>query len=405
MYTSMFRKAMLGDTATLNLDFTTTGVLDSRLTFTRSSTGTYINSSGYVTTASTNVARFDYDPVTLAPRGLLVEGQVTNVATNSNAIGNAGGLTRTYPTGIISPDGTANAQRFTKSDTTTPRYIQPTTLFTVPASTAYTVSIWIKYDGYAFTTQIQSNSGLDWGGNWTASFVIAAGGITVGSRTGICSASTVTAYPNDWYRCTATITTGAVPTGSNPSFLIDVVGTTGVSVLVYGVQLELGSSASSYIVTGASGVTRNIDSLTMTGTNFSSWFNSAEGTFLAEFQTPYSGQTTNANNFLLLNSDASKRIMYFNTGAETMATFDGTTILTAVGDVTGSIAKCASTYTSTARSIVSNGGTVTTGAVVAGYSTASSLGIGLTNPNMLIRKLKFYPTALPNANIQTLTAP
>ena len=279
-----------GDGSTLSLDFTT-GVLDPRLTFTRSTTATYINSSGYVTTmgaAPTNdptKARFDYSPTNIGqPRGLLVEGQTTNVANNSNALANAGGLTRTYPTGVISPDGTENAQRFTKSDATTPRYIYPTTLFTVPASTAYTASIWIKYDGYAFTTQIQSDTAMDWGGAWTAAFVIATGGITVGSRTGICSASTVTPYPNGWYRCTATITTGAAPTGANPRFLIDVVGTTGVSVLVYGLQLEAGSGASSYVPTGASQVTRNADlcymsdisSLSYSATNGSMFY---EGSF------------------------------------------------------------------------------------------------------------------------------
>ena len=183
------------------------------------------------------------------------------------------------------------------------------------------------------------------------------------------------------------------------------VGTTPGNVFVWGDQFEAGTGASSYIPTGASQVTRNIDALTITGTNFSSWFNSSQGTFVAEFQTLYSGQTVDGNLFLALNSDSTKRIMYLNTGAETMASFDGTTALISVGDVTGNIAKCASTYTSTARSIVSNGGTVTTGAVVAGYSSATSLGVGLTNPKMLLRKLKFYPTALTNAEIQTLTAP
>jgi hypothetical protein len=95
--------------------------------------------------------------------------------------------------------------------------------------------------------------------------------------------------------------------------------------------------------------------------------------------------------------------MYLNTSAESAGTFDGTTAIVSIGDVTGSIAKCASTYTSTARSIVSNGGTVTTGAVVAGYSSATSLGIGLTNPKMLLRRLKFYPTALYNIQLQALT--
>jgi hypothetical protein len=252
----------------------------------------YVN-TGAVATAYIPTTTTEGVVNTTEPRGLLVEGQATNVATNSNALANAGGLTRTYPTGVISPDGTENAQRFTKTDVTTPRFIYPTTLFTVPASTAYTASIWIKYDGYAFTTQFQSDTGLDWGGYWTASFVITAGGITVGSRSGICSASTVTPYPNGWYRCTATITTGAVPTGTNPRLLIDVVGTTGVSVLVYGLQLEAGSGASSYIPTGASQVTRNADKMSMTDISTMQW-NQTAGTFCLHMDV---AAETNTNAF------------------------------------------------------------------------------------------------------------
>ena len=60
MYTSMFRKAMLGDTATLALDFTT-GTMPTAVTFTRADStarATYIDASGYVkTVASAGAAR------------------------------------------------------------------------------------------------------------------------------------------------------------------------------------------------------------------------------------------------------------------------------------------------------------------------------------------------------------
>ena len=74
----LFMLNSLGDGSTLSLDFTT-GVLDPRLTFTRSTTGTYINGSGYVTSAAIDAPRFDYDPTTLTPRGLLIEGSASNL--------------------------------------------------------------------------------------------------------------------------------------------------------------------------------------------------------------------------------------------------------------------------------------------------------------------------------------
>jgi hypothetical protein len=374
------------------------------------------------TTAAYHAPRFDYSPTNIGqPRGLLVEGQTANIATNSNALASAGGLTRTYPTGVISPDGTENAQRFTKSDATTPRYIYPTTLFTVPASTAYTASIWIKYDGYAFTTQIQSDTAMDWGGAWTAAFVIATGGITVGSRTGICSASTVTAYPNGWYRCTATITTGAAPTGANPRFLIDVVGTTGVSVLVYGLQLEAGSGASSYIPTGASQVTRTADHCTIPTASFipgnpypQTLFvdcipNTPSGAFLdivRVFDRTVGGTFSYGT-----------EIYYYTASTMTVsrkiAASTNTERSFASGLAYGTRHKFAlsidaSSYSGSYDGVTALG--VAT-APTALATVATHLGIGCSgdsSPNAVmfgtIRQIKFYPTALSQTQINTLTA-
>jgi hypothetical protein len=354
------------------------------------------------TTAAYYAPRFDYSPTNIGePRGLLIEGQATNVATNSNALANAGGLTRTYPTGFISPDGTENSQRFTKTDATTPRYIYPTTSFTVPASTAYTASIWIKYDGYAFTTQIQSDTAIDWGGAWTAAFVIASGGITVGSRTGICSASTVTPYPNGWYRCTATITTGAAPTGLNPRFLIDVIGTTGVAVLVYGLQLEAGSGASSYIPTGASGVTRNAELCSMTGTNFSSWWNQTEGTAFIETvgmtkPTDLTYRAFTISQFNAVPYQIGATWIYDNSGFR-------------ITELASSATKHAVALKANDFAISNGTSTIRTGTGAFG-STYDRLTLGsyentTAHMNGCIKRFKYYPTRLTNAQLQALTAP
>ena len=67
----------------LALDFTT-ATLDPRVTFTRSgNTATVINSSGVIVGVNADIPRFDFDPVTLICRGLLIEESRTNVLLNS----------------------------------------------------------------------------------------------------------------------------------------------------------------------------------------------------------------------------------------------------------------------------------------------------------------------------------
>lgn len=74
--------AMTG-TASLMLDFINGTALDSRITFTRSSTATRTNNLGVIESVAINTPRFDYDPVTLTSKGLLIEEQRTQLLLNS----------------------------------------------------------------------------------------------------------------------------------------------------------------------------------------------------------------------------------------------------------------------------------------------------------------------------------
>lgn len=67
----------------MSLDFTT-ALLDSRVSITRAlNTSTAVNSSGVIATVNANLPRFDYDPTTLACKGLLIEETRTNLVLNS----------------------------------------------------------------------------------------------------------------------------------------------------------------------------------------------------------------------------------------------------------------------------------------------------------------------------------
>jgi hypothetical protein len=104
-----------GTRPALDLNFLS-GSLDSRVTFTRASTARAYNSSGVLTSYTTDTPRFDYDPVTLAPKGLLIEEARTNLFLNS-AVGVTQSCTVTaaahtlsfFGTGTITLTGTSTA--------------------------------------------------------------------------------------------------------------------------------------------------------------------------------------------------------------------------------------------------------------------------------------------------------
>lgn len=63
--------------------------LSGPLTFTRSTTGSRINSAGVLETIAINQPRFMHDPITGAPRGILIEGGKTNSLLHTEALDNA----------------------------------------------------------------------------------------------------------------------------------------------------------------------------------------------------------------------------------------------------------------------------------------------------------------------------
>jgi hypothetical protein len=265
------------------LDFTT-GALDPRVTITRAlNTATAINSSGFIAVVNANLPRFDYNPVTLAPRGLLIEEARTNLLTYSEDFSNAvwfksaGSVTTDVTT---SPDGTVDADTFIE-DTSTGTHIIRFQPFTLTSGVTYTSALYVKANGRNRVRLIN----FDGVSSIVSIYDLSAG--TVVSGTG-----SIVSMGNGWYRVIQTFT--AVSTlATNFAYQISLDnGTTnnypgnGTSgVFIWGAQLEAGAFATSYIPTVASTVTRNADVVTMTGTNFSSWYNASEGALMTEAST------------------------------------------------------------------------------------------------------------------------
>jgi hypothetical protein len=435
MIGSMFRKAMIGDGSTLNLDFTTmtaTADLTARgLTFTRGSTGTRINASGFVETMSNNVARFDHDPTTGAPRGLLVEGQVSNIVTYSgdltqNGAGHWSGRTNlvtTNWTGFTAPDNTASAVKIIP-DTTSGRHTIENNAPNIVNGTTYTASAFVKADGYTVASLVVA------GGQARRNFTLTGAG-SLGSQFGATNTATIDPVGTQgWYRVTMTwtsTTTGSVAfwIGVPQNATTDVVSSwsgNGTSAIqAWGAQLETGSGASSYIPTGASQATRNVDICTMSNIAALN-YNANGGTLFAHFSN--NNENANFAGSIGFNNGANYA-QRFRWGSGTLlASYFQTNGTTALGsNLAGSrtsfaSAKAATSYsfdgttTSTAMSI--NGAqasTTPTSSAVSGVSIATAFALNSDNssaatayPSIAIRSVKFYPTALTMAQMNAITA-
>ena len=390
------------------------------------------------TTENYSTPRFDYSPTTVgSPNGLLIEGAATNLTkfseTFTNAYWNTTANNVTAADSVAtSPTGVAlTASTLTEIAGTVSRHVhQLVGEFTPAASTAYTMSCFVKQPTSNAIRYVQFAF-------WSAGFGLTAymnydlqtG--TVGTGGAGITASSITPYPNGWYRITARATSVAVPGVSG--FQLGFSTTSGAvrtesytasaplkSIQLFGAQVEIGSGASSYISTGASQVTRNADECRMTGTNFSSWFAGAtEGVFFAEYEKP---RKLGSQDYVALSTVyAAGALLNITTNTGTLwpssicwptggALFPGG-ITTACPAVTKRAIRWFngndfSNFADGVLGTTSNGtGTLTMTMLNVGATTNTGTSSTADWLNSCIKKIKFYPTALPNADIQTLTAP
>ena len=306
--------------ATLSLNFLA-GLNDSRITYSGGTNGTRVNSSGVIVAATT--PRFDYNPVTHAARGLLVEESRTNLILNNTAMS-------------------------TQNVTT--------------AATPYTLSF------YGTGTVTLS-------GTSTAGPLVGTG-----------------AYPN---RVTLTFT----PTAG--TLTLTVTGS------VEYAQLEAGSFATSVIINAGSALTRTADSAVMTGTNFSSWYNQSEGTFV--FQ--YANAPTDVQRPVIIVRRSGDPNYRLQMDTALSYAIDAGAITSATG--TGAAkagAKIASAFKTDSFATSTNGGAVSADTSGANPNALDQMTIGYFDfgsgdrLNGHIQQITYYPRRSANEQLQALTA-
>ena len=405
---------------TLDLNFAATKTLDRRITFTRDSFGTFTDDMGIVRYASNNVPRFDHDPTTGESLGLLIEESRTNILNYSDLIsGYSGswwrnsGTTVSRGSDVTAPDGTVSAWNTVYNGTSGDgNVVRHAGEVTTSNSTVYTLSLFAKIP--STNTYIQGVRIRTYNSNHSCQFNLSTGTI-VGTSEGT-TTNRMEAYPNGWYRCSITFTSGTdgnqgvqfyLMNNSNNTLLNDS-NANGEALYLWGAQLEASAFPTSYIPTGSSAVTRAADITTIKGTNFTDFYNQTEGTAFVHALMPnsvgasglpaYAFKTSaNSNYHLGFSRDNTGAYHYIRTSDANTYTYES--LVNEYRAVLGIKTNDLNSYINDANQNV-NLSTITlfdADILYLGYTAASNV------LNGHIKRFSYYPKRLPDAQLRGLT--
>lgn len=358
----------------------------------------FYNPGAAPTVASYYGPRFDYDPVTLAAKGLLIEEQRTNICLYSSDLSNlpwtyGGTVSLTYNT-TTAPDGTITADTITVvsgADTGVYQNI------TCASSTTYTWSLYVKLG-----TMVASDYKIAIYDNTNLAFIA------------VDIVPTQTPSSTAWTRITYTFTTPATCVSVRPYCFRNSLSAA-TSVNVWGMQLEQGAFATSYIPTVAASLTRAADFASVTGANFSNWFNPVEGTIYTESSTvslSATGMLTYAisdgtfnqsmyGNFTSGNTYRGANVLNGGVSqANSIASFTG---LTTVNNTRDALAYKQDNFGESCNGVATRTDLTGTIPIVNRLYIGASWAGTSNFLNGYIRSFKYYPTRLSNGKLQTLT--
>jgi hypothetical protein len=188
-----------------------------------------------------------------------------------------------------------------------------------------------------------------------------------------------------------------------------------VSGTVSNAQLEVGAFATSYIPTTGAAATRSADVASITGANFSSWYNQSEGTFAIFGQMLGGASATFPRMVAAVGADVNNEEFCIAWTAPSgnmrggVATSAGTTVDLAPGPAVASGDRYSVAFTASNQSAI-----IATATRLSGLDssvtmpTAVALQIGgpsrfQPNANTIISRLVYWPQRLPDAVLQQIT--
>ena len=219
-------------------------------------------------------------------------------------------------------------------------------------------------------------------------------------------------YPNGWYRVWFTFTTGSY---TNLSFNIRPTSLQIGTFYLWGAQVEAGSFPTSYVPRpDTSTATRSPDSVTMTGDNFSDWYNQSEGTVYSNTFSPVDSISGIFNHDYTLHDGSSSEVIRLVSSASYGSSGHNITIadnssaqfnVSSIGSKS-IFNKVALAYKENDSAVSANVGLATTDTCTIPTPNILSLGgshaVGNTR-STYIRQFIYYPVRLPNSTLQTLT--
>lgn len=443
----MFKVGTSGDTFPMTSPFTTefTGLdglaldlqfaADKTLTarkgptpvFTRASSGRFVGSDGLIQSAGNNVARFDHDPVTLACKGLLIEESRTNASLYSGAIIVNTGWAGSEITSVVDgtgPDGN-NAYTITETSATAIHTIANTGglvgigATSVVSGTVYTGSIFIKKaTGSVDWIQLTLGSG-GFGTSQYANFNINTG--AVGNSAGLASGTTprIENYGNGWYRCSISVAATATTLVSLNTVLAFInnnnngttrapsyAGNIANKVLVNLCQFETGSFPTSYIPTTTASVIRSADVCSISGSDFSGFYNQTAGTALVK---TIGGDSVISRDLFRFSGRIAPIDSISISGysrflaAEVSIVTDNSQQLVHFSSFSRGLERLSLAYAQNSAAYCRNGTITATDNSVTTSSSITQLSLGEQGINGCITSFRYYKKRLPNAKLQALT--
>jgi len=388
------------------------------LDFARTSTGTRVNSSSLIEEIGTGKPRLDYSDGSCP--SLLLELSSTNLITQSELFSNSywtkSGATVTSGFASPSVDSPSGAFKLVEDTSNGAHRAYKTDLANgAAASSAFTYSIIAKDSDRDFILLKAVINGQSVTVNvW---FDLANG--VVGTQTN--GTGKIESLSNGFYRCSATFSTNSSATSLNVyTYLADLDnsenyqgdGTSGVSI--FGAQLEQNSSATSYIPTAGTAITRTADSAYLGNLNTKGLIN--DSAIVLYLENDIQSNTVNQyKQFVSLYNDA------FDTGLRLETRIDNRVYIQQSGLVTSGddfnslslgtdsvdFKKIAVYLTTTQFKVFADGaqvGTTLNGAYVLDFD---NVGFSEYNQNVEAiinsRDLRIYKTALSDSELTTLT--